>query len=518
MISRFITFLLMLFPIVMIAIKISYLGYLPHLIIPEKNYQVKIQLTGNATRDTVSLKTFLPDENFRQRIYDESYKKEGFDFTITPTEVNKQANWQALRQVGNFDVHYQFSVVSKAVSWEIPKSYPVPKELPAEFKPYLQASDMMPLNHPVLKKLHEELVGDKRNLTKVLRVTFDYVNNLKTVAFKGSTSAVTAELLRQASCNGKGHLLSALLRMSGIPTKLIGGLILETGTKRISHQWIDVWINGNWVSFDPTNGHFASIPANYLKVYEGDRKFFSHSKNIRFNWNFVIKSFLSPPTEIYHLKSGSFNVLRVYELFRDANISLGILKILLMIPVGGLIATFFRNVIGTQTFGTFLPALIAAASYQTGVWWGLAGFCFVIFVLAGVRLLFEKMDLMHTPKLSAMLTIVVILVIGLSLASARYTGLGLERFSLFPIAILTLTTERFSLTIEEKGAIKALWILLQTLGVTFICYLFMSNLFLQVSFLAFPELSLMVIGMNLWLGRWVGLRLTEFYRFRKLIF
>ena len=518
MISRLVILFLMIIPILAISIKVIFLGYLPNLIIPEKNYQVKIHMTGNSVKDNIRLRTFLPRESFRQRIYDESYKKDGFEFTITSNEVNNQATWKAVEQVGKFDVHYQFSVNSKAVSWEIPEDSIVTNETPAELKPFLRSTNMMPLNDQVLIKLHQELIKDEIKLIEILRSTFNYVHNLGTISFKGSTSAKTAVLLQQASCNGKGHLLAALLRMNKIPTKLIGGLILKTGQKKISHQWVEVWINGNWIAFDPTNGHFAHVPSNYLKVYENDEKFFTHSKNIGFNWNFEIKSFLSPASEIYHLKSESFNVLGIYELFQEAGISLTILKILLMIPVGGLIATFFRNVIGTQTFGTFLPALIAAASYQTGVWWGLAGFCFVIFSLAGIRLLLENMDLMHTPKLSAMLTIVVIMVLGLSLASSRYTGLGLERFSLFPIAILTLTTERFSITIEEKGALSALWMLFQTLLVTFICYLFMSNLFFQVSFLAFPELSLMIIGMNLWLGRWVGLRLTEFIRFRNIIF
>ncbi|MDH5561720.1 MAG: hypothetical protein OEY59_12795, partial [Deltaproteobacteria bacterium] len=415
MISRLVIFSLMIFPIAVVIAKIFFLGYLPSLIIPEKNYQVTIHLSGNASKDNTTLRTFLPTQDFRQRIYDEAYEKAGFDFSITPDEVNKQGIWKSYERIDEFEVNYRFSVSSKAASWDIPEDLPLNLKPPAELNPYLKSTVMMPLKDPRLVKLHRELLKDQTGELAVLRKTFDFVSGLKTISFKGSTSAVTALLLRQASCNGKGHLFAALLRMSHIPAKLVGGVIMENGHKRISHQWVEVWINGNWVVFDPTNGHFAHIPSNYLKVYENDEKFFSHSKNIGFNWDFETRSFLSPPTEIYHLKSGSFNVLHIYDLFQKAGISLTILKILLMIPVGGLIATFFRNVIGTQTYGTFLPALIAAASYQTGVWWGLAGFCIVIFSLAGIRLLFENMDLMHTPKLSAMLTIVVILVIGLSL-------------------------------------------------------------------------------------------------------
>ena len=518
MAARFVIATLIIAPLFFAFLKIFFWGYLPHLILPEKGYQVSIQMMGNSHRNRVKVKSYIPQADFRQEVEDTAYEAGPFEFGLKTGEVNQQANWEAFGQVGKFVVNYSFTAHAKAVRWEIPADLTLPKGSPRELKKYLQATEMMPIQDPALQKKHAQLIGEEENLALVLGRVFDYVAAMETTKFKGSTSALTALALDMASCNGKGHLFAALLRMSGVPTKLVGGLVMETGSKQISHQWVEVWVNGNWVVFDPTNKHFAYIPAHYLKVYEGDEKFFSHSKNIAFNWRFSMESFLSPPRDTFHLKSASFNVLKVYDLFQEAGISLTILKILLMIPVGGLIATFFRNVIGTQTYGTFLPALIAAASFQTGVWWGLGGFFLVIFILALIRALLEKMDLMHTPKLSAMLTIVVILVVGMSMLSTQFTGLGLEKLSLFPIAILTLTTERFSIIVEENSIRKAMFIMGQTLLVTFVCYLFMSNLFLQISFLAFPELSLLVIGINLWLGRWVGLRLTELYRFRSVIF
>jgi len=35
--------------------------------------------------------------------------------------------------------------------------------------------------------------------------------------------------------------------------------------------------------------------------------------------------------------------------------------------------------------------------------------------------------------------------------------------------------------------------------------------------LAFPELLLMLIALNMWLGKWIGMRVSEFVRFRRLI-
>jgi len=50
------------------------------------------------------------------------------------------------------------------------------------------------------------------------------------------------------------------------------------------------------------------------------------------------------------------------------------------------------------------------------------------------------------------------------------------------------------------------------------CYVIMDSLFLQSVTLAFPEVLMLVIALNLWLGKWIGLRFSEFIRFRHLIF
>jgi hypothetical protein len=49
------------------------------------------------------------------------------------------------------------------------------------------------------------------------------------------------------------------------------------------------------------------------------------------------------------------------------------------------------------------------------------------------------------------------------------------------------------------------------------CYTVMESLFMQSLILAFPELLLVVVALNLWLGKWIGIRVMEFLRFRRLI-
>jgi hypothetical protein len=218
------------------------------------------------------------------------------------------------------------------------------------------------------------------------------------------------------------------------------------------------------------------------------------------------------------LSGSAFNLFNLYSLFERVGISQNLLKILLMIPLGALAVVIFRNVIGLETFGTFLPALIAAAARETGLLWGLIGFSLIILVSSLVRRLLDTVQLLHSPKMAIMLTTVVIVMLLMSVFSVHFGLFDLAHVTLFPIAILAITAERFSIIEVEQGWRKALHISLATVVVISAAYAVMDSLFLQSMILAFPELLFIIIALNLWLGKWVGMRVSEFYRFRKLIF
>ena len=502
----------------LIGYKFFALEYSWDIMVPEKIYKVKYKMKGDVDSDDVEISAFIPTSDSRQQIYEESFSSGSFNFRIEGEDGTKKAIWKADNISGPFEVSYSFSFLGKPVEWQIDPSLTVADLEIEGMSTYLSETKMIQLGHSEIRKFHTELIGETKNLKEIFRKIFSSVSVIPTIPFKGSTSALTALILNKASCNGKSRLMVALLRISGIPSRVIGGWILDCSEKRTSHQWVEAFVNGHWIAFDPINNHFARLPYNYLKVYESDEVMFSHTSDISFDWMFTSKSELIPSTKLHRLGESRIHAINLFSWLSKTGVPISIITILLVIPIGALIATFFRNVIGLQTYGTFLPALIAASAQETGVWWGLFGFSLVIFILFWVRAAFESFNLLHTPKLSAMLSVVVILLISISVLSVRFPIIDLAHVTLFPIAILTLTTERFSLVVEEEGVRQALLTLLVTLFVTYACFFFMNSLFLQTSFLAFPELIVFVIAMNVWLGRWVGLRLLEFWRFRNIIF
>jgi hypothetical protein len=355
--------------------------------------------------------------------------------------------------------------------------------------------------------------ADRGSLTSRLRAIHRFTSGLRYRPFKGMTDALTSLRLGEASCNGRSRLFVALARAAGIPARVVGGLVLEPGSKRTSHQWVEVWVAGHWIPFCPTNGHFAYLPERYLTLYRGDEALFTHTSDVNFDYRFETTTSLVP-SERARTWTPAINA---WALFERLGLSFALLRTVLLLPVGALVVVLFRNVVGVPTFGTFLPALIAAAAGETGLLWGTLGVLLVIAAVVVVRWAFHRLALLHSPMLAILLAAVTTTMLGVSLLADRA---GLDRLAyvaLFPIAVLAITAERFYLGLSERGLKHAAKELLGTLVVMWACYVVINSLALQVLVIGFPEVLLAVVAANLYLGRWVGIRVAEYVRFRRIL-
>ncbi len=491
-------------------------------LIPDIIYQVETAINIEGYGNDVKASVYLPVNDSRQQVFSEQSNHINFTLAIPSVDLNRQAVWTGNEVQGSHTLRYQYHVKASHVRYNIPDNLAIAQTYPERFNQYLGEEEGVQVSDPLIAEtLFTRLkLSRKPQISEALKAIHQYLQNeLDNRDFSGYTDALTALKLGEASCNGKGRAFVAMARLLNMPARLVGGLILQSGTKRTSHQWVEVYIAGHWVPFDTINNHFAEIPANYLTLYYGDKALFSHSANINFDYAFTIRKSLIPRSEVNEILGDSlFNTLNIYAVFERVGISQNFLKILLMLPLGAFVTVVFRNVLGLETFGTFLPALIAAAARETGLFWGLVGFVGIIFCAAIIRKLLDWVQLLHSPKMAIMLTVVVMLLLAATIMGVNYQLFALAQISLFPIAILAITAERFAITVEEQGILKALNITAMTVIVITAAYTVMDSLFLQSLFFAFPELLLFVVVLNLWLGKWIGLRLSEFIRFRQLIF
>ncbi|HEY0719987.1 MAG TPA: UUP1 family membrane protein [Gammaproteobacteria bacterium] len=512
--------LLVAVPLAGIGYKLFVLNYPLGDLVPAMSYQVDVSMRVDGHGEDIDLSTYLPRSDQRQTITEESNISGRFAFSVQSDNDNRFASWKGDGITGQHNIVYSYAVQAHHYRFEIPPGLPIPTEYSADLQDYLKPEPGIQVDDPLIAEMNRRLFPEGRpdTLTALTRIHRHLQDNFENRNFSGYTDALTALKLGEASCNGKSRLFVALARNLNLPARLVGGLVMEQGVKRVSHQWVEVYVNGHWVPFDTINDRFAEIPSHYLTLYYGDRVLFKHTANINFQYFFKINKRLVPNRSITTPGDSAFNALNLYALFERIGISQNLLKIIIMLPLGALVTVIFRNVIGVETFGTFLPALIAAAARETGLFWGIIGFTLIILISAMLRKGLDWMQLLHSPKMAVMFTMVVIVMLTMTGLAVNYGLFEFAHITLFPIAILAITAERFALIETEQGFRKALRITGVTLLVTAACYAVMDSLFMQSLILAFPEMLLVVIALNLWLGKWMGMRLLEFIRFRRLIF
>lgn len=504
--------------LILIVLKLYVWGYTFEKILPQKIYEVSYNISAEAFNEKIRISTFLPVSDQRQTISEEINNSPSYNFSFNKSQDNKEGEWEATNANGVQSLSYFFKFQGKAIQYIIDSSLTNDNKFPPGFEKYLQTTENIQVNHPQIQELFLNTVGSETRVLSILDSIHKYTHALASRPFKGLTDALTTLRLGEASCNGKSRLFIALARNANIPTRLVGGIILDVGSKKTSHQWVEAYVNGNWVPFDPLNNHFAFIPHNYLNLYKGDHFLFSHTSNINFDYNFSIKSRLSlNPAFFSELKEHPFNAYNLWQAFEKIGIPIGLIKIILLFPLGALIVAIFRNVIGIKTFGVFLPALIAIACRETGLLWGLTGFAVVISTVSLVHFPLEKIGILYTPKLVIMLVSVVLLFLGMSYLAIETNYTSLAYITMFPIVVLTLSAERFARTISEESYKDAIITTLQTMIVAAAAFIAMNSQSMEAFFIAFPELFLAIVGINLFLGKWIGLRASEYIRFKGLI-
>lgn len=278
-------------------------------------------------------------------------------------------------------------------------------------------------------------------------------------------------------------------------------------------KWVEVKFGDAWLPFDVAKGLFAEKPASYIDLGPINDGEYKEPDSLR--TKITSSLYLNPEL----LESG-LNVpgtlLIFTEIFKLNDLPLNILALILLTPLAAMLITIFRNAIGIQTFGTFLPMLIAMSFLTTGFFFGAFLFIIVIAVTGIFHYPLGKLGLLTLPKLAIILTTVEGVFLFLIYLGYKWDIALLLKTSLFPVVILTFATERFIKTSTDKGYASAIILALKTLLVSACCFIIYKSIVFAYLFIVFPELFLCVIALNLSLGTWIGLRMSEVVRFRSI--
>ncbi|MDE1165602.1 MAG: inactive transglutaminase family protein [Pseudomonas sp.] len=463
------------------------------------NIDAKVEFVANP-KDPVKIQMFVPPLTRDYVSLNESFISNNYGVSVNRIDGNRKVTWSARRATGNQTLYYRL-VLTKRYSGEKTKiKGPI-------FR------DSMTIDGPE-KIAAEALLAPIRqhsaDVETFVSETIKRVNNL-------ADDNVKLLLAGDPSTAHKARIIDLLLSIAHVPMEKVHTIRLVADQPQMPELWLRSFNGSNWLYFNPDTGE-QGLPTDRLLWWTGDD-------------NLITVDGGKKAAVTFTLNNSEMNAIRLAKL-TDENTDADFLEyslyslplqtqqtfmIMVMIPIGVLVILILRNLIGLQTLGTFTPVLIALAFRETQLGFGIALFTIITALGLSLRSYLEHLKLQMLPRLSVVLTFVVVLIAAISLFSHK---LGLERglsVALFPMVILTMTIERLSITWEERGGSNAIKVAIGTLFAASLAHLLMTVPQLVYFVFTFPAVLLVMVGFMLAMGRYRGYRLTELIRFKAFV-
>jgi transglutaminase-like putative cysteine protease len=477
-------------------------------------WQVELRVTVRGDGRQGSVSALLPGPVEGQVVLDERSTSDRLSFSIRAREGIRLGVWQG-RFDGMHEIFYQFRVQSRGVALPLPDG-PVEAPPPGLAKSYGRASHEFPAGAAEIRDALERLALASVAPVDRVRKIFAFVTHEVATSGTAGSDALLTLAQREGNETGKARLLVTLLRASDVPARLVRGLELRELASPEERVWSEAWLGSAWIPLSPVEGFFAERPANLVPLGDGGRELVEATGAQAVGYRFRSLQERLRPEEMALLMEPENPILAAVSLYKLPVGTQSALRALLLFPLGALLVAIFRNVIGVPTYGTFMPLLVAFSLRGYALAPGLALVAFVLAIGVGTRLALERLRLLMVPRLSIMLCVVVLCVAGFSLIGDKLGARDFFAGVLFPIVILTMLVERFTIAIAEEGLRPAFVPLAGSLAIAIAIHPVFRNLWAEHVMFTFPELTFVVMGGLVWIGGYIGYRISDLLRFRML--
>ncbi|MEI8067985.1 MAG: 7TM domain-containing protein [Candidatus Shapirobacteria bacterium] len=218
-------------------------------------------------------------------------------------------------------------------------------------------------------------------------------------------------------------------------------------------------------------------------------------------------------------KWNGFNSIRVVVKWAmDRGVSTNTIVLLLLLPLIATLVSVLHYVVGVTGYGIFMPTMIAITFLATGIFGGLLLFAMILLISVCSSFILKKFKIHFWPARAISLLFISLGTFGLMILSSFTKIVDISRISIFPILFMILLAEESVRTQLVKSKKEARNLMAGTLVLAIIGAGIMKFEWIQGVVLNSPELViLIVLIINLIVGNYTGMRLTEIQRFKRAI-
>lgn len=191
--------------------------------------------------------------------------------------------------------------------------------------------------------------------------------------------------------------------------------------------------------------------------------------------------------------------------------------LVLLFPLVVALVASARHLIGVRGVSILTPALLSVAFLATGIWVGVALFLIILLVATTSRILLRKLKLQYLPRMALLLWFVSAGVLVALFVASFLNFAQLVNVGIFPILILMLLAENFIDIQQGRSASEAKDIIFQTFVIAMISSLLLAWQLVQQMVVLYPEVIFLGVAVaDIFIGKYTGLRLTEYLMFKRV--
>ncbi|MFA7301775.1 MAG: 7TM domain-containing protein [Candidatus Shapirobacteria bacterium] len=204
----------------------------------------------------------------------------------------------------------------------------------------------------------------------------------------------------------------------------------------------------------------------------------------------------------------------------EKGVSSETIALLLLLPLVATLVSVMHYVLGISGYGIFMPTMMAIVMMSTGVGGGLILFGSILGVSLLSNMGLKKLKLHFWPARSMGLMMISVVVFVLMMITTYFNIeiVNINKITIYPVIFMILLTEEFVRTQLSKSRKEALVLTLGTLFLAILGTVVLRTNGIQKLVLEYPEVTiLIVVVVNILVGNYKGIRLTEIKRFKNAI-